>query len=56
MIPTTHGNWNTRLRSAGFTMIEIAVSIAIVGFALVAVIGVLPAGMNTQRDNRERRW
>jgi type II secretory pathway pseudopilin PulG len=34
-------------------MIEIAISIAIVGFALVAVIGVLPAGMNTQRDNRE---
>lgn len=34
-------------------MIEIAVSIAIVGFALVAVIGVLPAGLNTQRDNRE---
>lgn len=39
--------------AAGFTMIEIAISIAIVGFALVAVIGVLPAGMNTQRDNRE---
>ncbi len=40
-------------RRGGFTLIEIAVSIAIIGFALVAVIGVLPAGMNTQRDNRE---
>ena len=36
-----------------FTMIEIAICLAIVGFALVAIIGVLPIGMNTQRDNRE---
>src|ERR1019366_9554497 len=27
--------------------------LAIIGFALVAIIGVLPYGMNTQRDNRE---
>jgi len=37
----------------GFTLIEIALSIAIIGFALVAIIGVLPAGLNVQRDNRE---
>ena len=36
-----------------FTMVEIAVSLAIIGFALVAIIGVLPYGMNVQRDNRE---
>ena len=36
-----------------FTMIEIAVSLAIIGFALVAIIGVLPIGMNVQKDNRE---
>lgn len=36
-----------------FTMIEIAISIAIVAFALVAIIGVLPTGLNVQRDNRE---
>ena len=53
MIPTEHRHQAGRSRTAGFTMIEIAISIAIVGFALVAVIGVLPAGMNTQRDNRE---
>lgn len=41
-----------RLVSA-FTMIEIAICLAIIGFALVAIIGVLPLGMNTQRDNRE---
>ncbi len=42
-----------RAHSAGFTMIEIAICLAIIGFALVAIIGVLPYGMNTQRDNRE---
>ena len=37
----------------GFTMVEIAICLAIIGFALIAIIGVLPIGMNTQRDNRE---
>ena len=36
-----------------FTMVEIALSIAIVGFAMVAIIGVLPTGFQVQRDNRE---
>jgi type II secretory pathway pseudopilin PulG len=40
-------------RSRAFTMIEIAISLAIIGFALVAIIGVLPIGMNTAKDNRE---
>ena len=39
--------------SRAFTMIEIAISLAIIGFALVAIIGVLPIGMNTQKVNRE---
>ena len=34
-------------------MVEIALCIAIIGFALVAIIGMLPTGMNVQRDNRE---
>jgi type II secretory pathway pseudopilin PulG len=34
-------------------MVEIAISLAIIGIALVAIIGVLPIGMRTQRDNRE---
>jgi len=34
-------------------MIEIAISLAIIGFALVAIIGVLPRGMNVQKANRE---
>ena len=36
-----------------FTMVEIALSLAVVAFALVAIIGVLPLGMTVQKDNRE---
>ncbi len=38
---------------AGFTMVEIALSIAVVAFALVAILGVLPTGMTVQKDNRD---
>ena len=34
-------------------MMEIAISLAIVGVALVAIIGVLPIGMNAQKNNRQ---
>ncbi|MGD0349226.1 MAG: type II secretion system protein [Verrucomicrobiota bacterium] len=40
-------------RHAGFTLVEIAICLAIISVALVAIIGVLPIGMRTQRDNRE---
>lgn len=43
----------TRPTSA-FTMVEIAISLAIIGIALVGIIGALPIGMRTQRDNREQ--
>src|SRR5713226_6330627 len=36
-----------------FTMIEIAISLAVIAFALVAIIGILPTGMNVQKENRE---
>ena len=42
-----------RASRGGFTMIEIALCLAIIGFALVAIIGVLPTGLNVQKDNRE---
>jgi type II secretory pathway pseudopilin PulG len=38
---------------SAFTMVEIALSLAVIGIALVAIIGVLPIGMNVQKDNRE---
>jgi type II secretory pathway pseudopilin PulG len=36
-----------------FTMIEIAIAVGVIGFALVAIIGILPQGMNVQKDTRE---
>ena len=39
--------------AAGFTMIEIALCLAIIGFALVSIMLVLPGGMDTQRQTRE---
>jgi prepilin-type N-terminal cleavage/methylation domain-containing protein len=42
-----------RLNRAGFTLVEIALALAIIGFALVAIIGVLPAGVTVQKENRE---
>jgi prepilin-type N-terminal cleavage/methylation domain-containing protein len=43
-----------RAAQSAFTMVEIAISLAIIGIALVAIIGVLPLGMNVQKDNREQ--
>jgi hypothetical protein len=34
-------------------MIEIAISLAIIGFALAAIIGILPSAMNVQKNNRQ---
>lgn len=40
-------------RSAAFTMVELALCIAIIAIAMVAIMGVLPAGMGVQKQNRE---
>lgn len=39
--------------SSGFTLIEIAICLAIIGIALIAIIGVLPIGINVQKENRQ---
>jgi type II secretory pathway pseudopilin PulG len=39
---------------SAFTMVEVALSLGILAFALVAIIGVLPSGMKVQRENREQ--
>jgi type II secretory pathway pseudopilin PulG len=38
---------------SAFTIIEIAISLAVIGFALVAIIGVLPVGLNVQRETHQ---
>jgi prepilin-type N-terminal cleavage/methylation domain-containing protein len=42
-----------RQHQRGFTMVEIAICLAVIGFALVAIIGVLPLGIQVQTDNRQ---
>jgi len=37
----------------GFTIIEIALCLGIIGFALVAIIAALPRGLDVQKRNRE---
>ena len=45
--------FHVSLAQSAFTMIEIAISLAVIGFALVAIIGILPIGMNVQKENRQ---
>ena len=47
------GTRGIRPSERAFTMIEIALCLAIVSFALLVIIGVLPRGMHTQRQTRE---
>ena len=39
--------------TSAFTLVEVAIALAVIGFALVAIIGILPAGLNVQKENRE---
>jgi prepilin-type N-terminal cleavage/methylation domain-containing protein len=52
-LPLRRRRGSAALPDSAFTMVEIAICLAIIGIALVSIIGVLPIGMNTQRDNRE---
>jgi prepilin-type N-terminal cleavage/methylation domain-containing protein len=37
----------------GFTMVEVAIALGVIAIALVAIIGVLPTGLQVQQENRE---
>ncbi|HYE30454.1 MAG TPA: hypothetical protein VEH27_03425 [Methylomirabilota bacterium] len=37
----------------GFTMVEVALAMGVVVIAMVAILGILPAGMETQKENRD---
>lgn len=54
-VPNLPGCFRARTpnKESAFTMVEIAISIGVIAFALVAIIGILPTGLQTQRDNRE---
>jgi len=51
-ITTADAKKMRRRGELGFTMVEIAIAIGVIGFALVAIIGILPRGMKAQRDTR----
>src|SRR5580658_3021970 len=53
LIQSADANEMRRQGELAFTMIEIALAIGVIGFALVAIIAILPAGLNVQQDNRE---
>ena len=40
-------------KTAAFTIIEIAIALGVIGFALVAIVGILPTGLNVEKENRE---
>jgi len=53
------GNFRTaprmgRSRARAFTMVEIAIALGVIAFALVAIIGILPSGMQVQKESREK--
>jgi type II secretory pathway pseudopilin PulG len=43
----------TRRTQRAFTLMEIAICLGIIGFALVALISIFPGGSRSQRDSRE---
>jgi type II secretory pathway pseudopilin PulG len=42
-----------RSNQSAFTLVEIAISLGVIAFALIAIIGILPYGMRVQKENRE---
>ncbi|GAT32644.1 Verru_Chthon cassette protein B [Terrimicrobium sacchariphilum] len=41
-------------RARAFSLIEVAISLAIIGMALVAIIGLMPVAMRTTRESMDR--
>jgi uncharacterized protein (TIGR02598 family) len=49
----------SRHRSLGFSLIEVAISLGIVAFAFVALLGVMPSGLSSFRtaiDSSNESW
>lgn len=53
-IPASVGARPPLADSRAFTIIEIAICLGIIGFALVAIIAALPRGLDVQKRNREQ--
>ncbi len=53
-VDTKAKNSQNKMRNAGFSLIEVTISIAITAVALVSLMGMLPAGMKTMREAADR--
>ena len=42
------------IRRAGFSLIEVTIALGIISFALVAIIGLLPVGLNSQKQGADQ--
>jgi len=50
--PPCHRNDNAS--HGGFSLIEVTIALGIIAFALVAVVGLLPAGLNSQKQGSQQ--
>lgn len=41
---------NAHLRAFGFSLVEVVLALGVVGFAIVAILGMIPIGLNTGHD------
>jgi uncharacterized protein (TIGR02598 family) len=58
-LPVNVTQSESRPRSLGFSLIEVAISLGIVAFAFVALLGVMPSGLSSFRtaiDNSNESW
>ncbi len=46
-------SWNSP-RSGGFTLVEVTMAIGIISFALLTMIGLMPAGLGALRDSTQQ--
>ena len=50
----THRSHGSRQRRAGFSLVEIALALGIAAFALIAIFGLLPVGINSNKTAAEQ--
>ncbi|QIF05899.1 hypothetical protein [Roseimicrobium sp. ORNL1] len=49
-----NANFRRFMPAWGFSLVEVALAVAVIGFSLLAVVGLLPPLLDTERDNTFR--
>jgi uncharacterized protein (TIGR02598 family) len=53
--PRAPHKWSSKARKLlGFTLVETALAMGVIGFGLVGLLGLMPIGMSNYRDARDR--